>query len=263
MSIPDGGCVHAQWEFRSSGITHQLPDLSYAAYGRARNAFGFTVEQFVTPNGQEQFWSQVYFRDSDADGFSNGTELGDPNGTGIALWSTGFSHPANLASRPNPPNLAPTITSSAVTNGMTGVLCQYQVTATDFQGGALTYSLRNPSSFLRISASGLVSGTPGPGQAGVYTNIVQVTDNAVPANTTEQEYTLTISMTPDDPPVISSTPVMNATIGLSYQYQISATDPEGGLLSYSLHDSPGWLSVSTNGLVSGVPPDDQSCSMIS
>jgi Cu/Zn superoxide dismutase len=62
-----------------------------------RNAFGQEVETRVTPLGMEAFWGpELAALDSDGDGFTNGEELGDPDGS----WSPGDpspGHPALIA----------------------------------------------------------------------------------------------------------------------------------------------------------------------
>ncbi len=77
-----------------------------SAGGGARNDFGQDVEQRVTPGGTENFWdSSLANIDSDGDGFTNGVELQDPNGT----WTSGsignfslVTNPGNANSKPNP-----------------------------------------------------------------------------------------------------------------------------------------------------------------
>ena len=74
--------------------------------GGPRNNFGSLVETKVTPGGHEEFWnSTLAFQDSDDDGFTNGQELGDPNGT----WRPGQPNPGNSSAVSNPgdPNSKP------------------------------------------------------------------------------------------------------------------------------------------------------------
>ena len=59
----------------------------------------------------------------------------------------------------------------------------------------------------------------------------------------------------NQPPAFTSTAATHATIGLVYQYQATALDPEGGTLTFAKSAGPAWLTVSTSGLVSGSPPD--------
>ncbi len=75
--------------------------------GGPRNKFGQAVEALVAPGSTQEFWGPELAKfDSDGDGFSNGAELGDPNGT----WRAGqpnpgdvnqVSNPGDINSRPN------------------------------------------------------------------------------------------------------------------------------------------------------------------
>ncbi|MBI1387139.1 MAG: CHRD domain-containing protein [bacterium] len=72
--------------------------------GDARNAFGKEVEKLVTPGGMEAFWGpELAAKDSDGDDFTNGQELGDPDGN----WQPGdpdpdvaFTLPGDASSHP-------------------------------------------------------------------------------------------------------------------------------------------------------------------
>jgi MYXO-CTERM domain-containing protein len=60
-----------------------------------RNVFGQQVEQNLTGGGdisaQKVDWQAIYDLDADGDGFTNGEELGDPNGE----WAEGDDAPAD------------------------------------------------------------------------------------------------------------------------------------------------------------------------
>jgi len=51
---------------------------------------------------------------------------------------------------------------------------------------------------------------------------------------------------PNNPPVITSTPVETATVGKEYVYNVLATDIEGDDLTYSLTDSPPDMTIDEN-----------------
>lgn len=56
-------------------------------------------------------------------------------------------------------------------------------------------------------------------------------------------------------PFITSTAITQAIMGLTYQYQITASDIDlCQKLTFSLISAPSWLTLSTNGLLSGTPP---------
>jgi hypothetical protein len=75
--------------------------------GSPLNAFGLVVESKVTPNGTESLWTpELAALDSDGDGFTNGEELQDPNGS----WIEGTPNPGNatLVTNPGDANSIPT-----------------------------------------------------------------------------------------------------------------------------------------------------------
>ena len=62
--------------------------------GGTRNAFGLAVEPLVAQNSNAEFWGPALAKlDSDGDGFTNGEELQDPNGT----WKKGDPNPGTSA----------------------------------------------------------------------------------------------------------------------------------------------------------------------
>ena len=69
--------------------------------GGERTSFGEAVNALVTRNGREEFWTPALAAlDSDGDGASNGTELGDPDGDGVAISDTGVTNPGDPNSVP-------------------------------------------------------------------------------------------------------------------------------------------------------------------
>lgn len=70
--------------------------------GGARNDFGEDVFGLVSPGGREEFWSPTLAaEDSDNDGFTNGQEIGDIDGDGIAERTVNISLPGIAASTPD------------------------------------------------------------------------------------------------------------------------------------------------------------------
>ncbi len=58
----------------------------------------------------------------------------------------------------------------------------------------------------------------------------------------------------NQPPVITSTPVTQATVGVSYTYDVQASDADGDTLSYSLLTHPVAMSINgSTGLISWIP----------
>lgn len=73
--------------------------------GADRNSFGQQVQQNLTSSGQEGDvqWGEIYQLDADGDGFTNGEELGDPDGD----WEIGDPDPEFEPSHPAKPAQTP------------------------------------------------------------------------------------------------------------------------------------------------------------
>jgi len=67
--------------------------------GDTRNPFGEDVESTLTLQGNVD-WAAIFWRDSDGDGFTNGEELGDPDGDGESEFGIDPSHPGDATSFP-------------------------------------------------------------------------------------------------------------------------------------------------------------------
>lgn len=83
--------------------------------GTARNPFGLAV-QAITGSSSRAFWTPTLAAvDSDGDGFTNGQELGDPDGDGIPTPGATITNPGDPNSKPV--NQAPQISLSGPTDG--------------------------------------------------------------------------------------------------------------------------------------------------
>ncbi|WP_189356794.1 PKD domain-containing protein, partial [Arenibacter certesii] len=92
-------------------------------------------------------------------------------------------------------NQAPVVTNPGVQNNVEGAVVSLQVTATDPDGDALTYSAVGLPSGLSINANtGLISGTIANGAStnSLYAVAVTVTDNGTPVESTMVSYTWNI-----------------------------------------------------------------------
>ena len=62
-------------------------------------------------------------------------------------------------------------------------------------------------------------------------------------------------------PIITSTPITSATVGLLYAYDVNATDPDGDILTYSfysIYTAPNGMTInSTTGVISWTPTSIQ------
>lgn len=69
-----------------------------------KNAFGDAVGAVVGRASRAEFWSASLAQlDSDGDGFTNGQELGDPDGDGAPIPEAQVTHPGDPASKPEEP----------------------------------------------------------------------------------------------------------------------------------------------------------------
>jgi RHS repeat-associated protein len=110
----------------------------------------------------------------------------------------------------------------------------YQVDAYDPNGEQLTYSVdvRSQQLGVQISSAGRLTWLPS--LAGDYEITVAVSDGVNPA--AEQTFTLHVlsPVAVNAPPEITSQPFGPAVRNRSYQYQATATDPNGDAISWSL-----------------------------
>lgn len=163
------------------------------AGGGPRNSFGLAVGA-ITGSSNREFWSATLAAaDSDGDGFSNGVELGDPEGDKTVIPGWVPTNPGNASSKPVVENQPPQFTSTPVTTASQGLPYQYAATATDPENSALTFSKVSGPDWLNVSATGLVSGTPPDLTSGDFTVTLRVTDNGSPAKSADQTYTLTVT----------------------------------------------------------------------
>jgi hypothetical protein len=108
-----------------------------------------------------------------------------------------------------------------------------------------------------VAPDGTLSGTPGNGDTGSNSFTVSVTDNiAAPVNAV-----LNIAViNTNDAPVFTANPIVAATAseGVAYTGATlagTATDADSGdSITYSKVSGPSWLSVASNGTLSGTPP---------
>ena len=138
-----------------------------------------------------------------------------------------------------------------------GTPYSFQPTTSAAPGTALTFSVQNQPSWANFSATtGQLSGTPA--QTGAFANIViSVTDgfqtSSLPA------FTITVAApNPANPPTISGQPANGVTVGSTYSFTPTTTDPSGNTLTFSIQNPPSWASFSTStGTLAGAPTSSQ------
>ncbi len=139
-------------------------------------------------------------------------------------------------------NEAPEFKSQPVKQAVAGYQYVYKAKAVDPNiGDVLTYEkVSGPGGMVINDTTGRVRWTPssadvGPGHA----VSLAVTD----ANNLSDSQTYEIEVVANQKPTISSSPITQGIRGLSYFYQVEATDPEGGQLLYALTGAPDGMRI--------------------
>ncbi|MDW7691520.1 Ig-like domain-containing protein [Flammeovirgaceae bacterium SG7u.111] len=144
------------------------------------------------------------------------------------------------------------------------LLYSYKFTATDGDGETLSYFIEKLPGWATFDGTnGLLSGTPENDDVKNYTDIkIFVTDgNSAPVEFGPFNIEVTNE---NDAPTISGTPPSSIGIGFDYIFEPSYTDIDlavdpGEVLTFSLTNKPGWLTVNTTtGKLTGSPaPADE------
>ena len=113
----------------------------------------------------------------------------------------------------------------------------FTATASDPDGGPLTFSGGTLPSGPALTPTGAFSWTPNFTQAGTYNVTITVTDNG--GLTDSETFTITVGNV-NRPPVLSPSPIGNrtVTIGQTLTIAITASDPDGGALSFTSANLP-------------------------
>ncbi len=155
-------------------------------------------------------------------------------------------------------NRAPTISGAPATSVAAAQSYTFQPSASDPDGDALSFSIQNKPSWASFSSTtGRLTGTPTTSQAGSYGNIViGVSDGRLSASLAA--FSITVTTTSNAAPVISGSPATSVAAGQPYNFQPSATDADGDVLTFSIQNRPAWATFSpTTGRLSGTPTSSQ------
>ncbi|MBA7583751.1 hypothetical protein ES708_25699 [subsurface metagenome] len=150
-----------------------------------------------------------------------------------------------VSDAPPPVNHAPIITSIPNLTSLVGIQYTYTIEATDPDGDTLTYSLTTKPSGMAINpANGFIWWVPTSAQVGSRSVTVKVSDGVL---FDTQSFIIKVSEPSVPPtnqaPIIISTPVTTATVGVTYFYNVNATDPDGDTLTYSLITYPTGMTI--------------------
>jgi hypothetical protein len=154
-------------------------------------------------------------------------------------------------------NRAPIITGTPATSVGTGQTYSFQPSASDPDGDTLAFTIQNKPSWATFSTTtGRLSGTPT--STGTFGNIViKVTDGSLADSL--PAFAIAVTSAPaNNAPTISGSPATSVTAGQAYNFQPSATDADGDVLTFSIQNRPSWATFSpTTGRLSGTPTASQ------
>jgi RHS repeat-associated protein len=143
-------------------------------------------------------------------------------------------------------NREPIITSRASFRARVDALYQYDVSAVDPEGTAISYSLVSAPAGMQIDAiSGLITWIPTTAQAGSH--LVQVAAQDTAGGRSIQRFAILARI--NQAPTITSTAVTSVALGGLYHYDLQVNDPDGDPLSYALVTGPAGLSIDALGRV--------------
>src|ERR1017187_3149568 len=165
-----------------------------------------------------------------------------------------FTIRVNPVTQPPSSYAPPTIIGTPALRVTAGQTYTFQPMLGDADGNPLSVSISNCPTWARFStASGALYGTPTAAQIGTYANIViTVSDGrtsvALPA------FSITVSPTGTDTPVIGGTPSASVIAGHTYNFRPTATDPASKMLTFSILNAPNWTTFNaTTGMLAGTP----------
>jgi hypothetical protein len=149
-------------------------------------------------------------------------------------------------------NVAPVISGTPRTSIAAGSAYSFVPTASDANGDPLRFNVANRPAWATFNrATGQLSGTPT--SAGTYSSIrISVTDG--PAHVGLAPFTITVSSTSNRAPTISGTPPASATVGQTYSFRPTGSDPDGDAITFGIVNRPSWMSFSSaTGQLFGTP----------
>jgi hypothetical protein len=153
-------------------------------------------------------------------------------------------------------NRAPTISGTPPTSVVAGATYTFTPTASDADGDALTFTIRNKPSWATFSTTtGQLTGVPQTGNVGTFADVgISVSDGK--AAVALQAFSIVVTpSTANRAPVISGAPMTTVAAGQAYVFVPTASDADGDALTFSIAGLPAWAAFnSANGQLSGTPP---------
>jgi hypothetical protein len=153
-------------------------------------------------------------------------------------------------------NRSPTISGTPAPTARVGSAYSFQPTASDPEGRALTFTIRNRPAWATFNTStGRLSGTPTV--AGTTSSIMIVASDGVSSTALMPLFSIAASgtaTTTNTAPTISGTPATTAMVGSPYRFVPTARDANNDLLLFFIQNKPGWAIFNAQtGELSGTP----------
>ncbi len=170
--------------------------------------------------------------------------------------TAGHNYVCTVTNTYNPVNVAPILTPIGAKSVAEGDTLTINLTASDdnLPSGTLTYSATGlPSGSTLVENN--FSWTPGYTDAGIDPVVTfKVSDSALDDS---EAVTITVTNT-NRIPSFNATTTQSVAEGSVLTYTVSATDPDGGTLTYSLSGQPTGMTINTaNGEISWTPSETQ------
>ncbi len=237
--------------FTTTPITHVTYPSNYVYSARATDADGDNLlwklldgppEMEVASNGRVT-WS---FANTVSGRFPVSIQVDDQRG---GVTTQDYELQVGLFT-----NSPPVISSSPSTRVTAGSSYGYQINASDPDGDSLGFALTQGPAGMTITDR-FVSWLPTVAEVGVHPVQVTVSDTA--GNAVTQNWSLeVVPAGANRPPVITSTPTVVGTAGVTYAYPVNASDPDGDSVDYALLESPPGMSISAAGRIEWPVPVD-------
>lgn len=118
----------------------------------------------------------------------------------------------------------------------------------------LSYSIVNKPAWVNFdTTTGVLSGTPGYGDAGTYSDIVITVTDTESLSASLTPFTITVNNV-NRAPTISGSPDNNVDVNATYLFVPGGSDPDDDTITYSIVNQPFWANFdNTTGELSGTP----------
>ncbi|NUN70653.1 MAG: DUF1939 domain-containing protein [Bacteroidetes bacterium] len=168
----------------------------------------------------------------------------------IDLWAPPRSYVIYVPDTTQTLNHPPVLNRIPDQTAYTNSLLQTATTANDANGQSLVYTLTNHPAWLSVTASGVLTGTPGANETGVWTVQLKVSD---PSGAFDAD-TFKVTSLLNRAPSLSQRTDTTATATKRFERAMAATDQDNDTLTFALLTHPAWLTIGTlSGKLSGTP----------